>query len=298
MKQAIVIAAITLLVLAGGGAAAYFLIWQPAEGEVTATVATENLPKPKAEERKTKRDDKSNRAADAKFNDLMRDGNEKLLEEPAKADQKFQEALKEAQTADQKVKAWYGRAMAAKVMENGELEYQAGQTILTIAQTTRDKANAYEAIAHGRYLRQSYGEAVSNYQQAADDYIKSGDASMACTMLVEAARILRYNMQDYSGAERILAKAGEAVDKGSVEEIREKVIKWMLCLERADNCKLAGDGAGQVFWNRAAVQYNPAWKETADWVERQVEVQGTPVETSPPVGSGETLSAAMDSEDK
>ncbi len=93
MKQAIVIAAITLLVLAGGGAAAYFLIWQPAEGEVTATVATENSPKPKAEERKTKRDDKSNRAADAKFNDLMRDGNEKLLEEPAKADQKFQDCL-------------------------------------------------------------------------------------------------------------------------------------------------------------------------------------------------------------
>ena len=175
------------------------------------------------------------------------------------------------------------------------MEYQAGQNMLSLSPGDRDKANAYEAIAHGQKLRKNYADAISGYQQAAENYLKAGDGSIACTALVEEARILRYYRQDFSGAEKILAQAADIVEKGPVEEGREKVLKWMVCLERADNCKLAGDGAGQVFWHRAAVQYNPAWKETADWVERQVEQQGgvadlpsgAPESETPPTGDEE-----------
>lgn len=281
MKRGITIAILLLFILAGCGAVAYFLILQPAaEGEQTATlnVTAEKTPKPKADPTAEKKEDRDShrttRNADTKFTNFMREGNEHLLKEPLKADQSFQEALKEATTTDQKIKAWYGRAMVGKVLDNGDMEYQAGQNMLSLSPGDRDKANAYEAIAHGQKLRKNYADAISGYQQAAEDYLKVGDGSIACTVLVEEARILRYYRQDFSGAEKILAQAADVVEKGPVEEGREKVLKWMLCLERADNCKLAGDSAGQVFWHRAAVQYNPAWKETADWVERQVEQQG------------------------
>lgn len=281
MKRIIIIAALLLFVLLGGGAAAYVLILQPVkegETETAAKVTAEEMPKPTekpSEEKKTTRsDNRSMRDENTKFTKILREGNERLLKEPLKADQLFQDALKEAATTDQKIKAWYGRAMAGKVLDNGEMEYQAGQSILSLSPGDRDKANAYEAIAHGQKLRKNYADAISGYQQAAADYLKAGDGSMACTMLVEEARILRYYRQDFAGAEKRLAEAASIAEKSAIEEGREKVLKWMLCLERADNCKLAGDSAGQVFWHRAAVQYNPAWKETADWVERQVDQQG------------------------
>ncbi|MGP1584900.1 MAG: hypothetical protein ACTTH3_00140 [Schwartzia sp. (in: firmicutes)] len=281
MKQVVIIAVFSLFVLIGGGAAAYFLILQPSEEAETAAatnVATEDAVKQKTEQppgKKEKRSDRrTTREENAKFTQLLQEGNEHLLKEPLKADQLFQDALKEASTTDQKSKAWYGRVMAGKVLDNGEMEYQAGQNMLSLSPEGRDKANAHEAIAHGQKLRKNYADAISGYQQAADDYLKAGDGSMACTMLVEAARILRYYRQDFPEAEKTLAQASDVVEKGPIEEGREKVLKWMLCLERADTCKLAGDGAGQIFWHRAAVKYNPAWKETADWVERQIQEQG------------------------
>lgn len=281
MKRGIIIAVLLLFVLLGGSAAAYFLILQPAkegEKETTAKVTSEEMAKPAAEPSKekngTRSDSRSMRDENTKFTKLLREGNEHLLKEPLKADHLFQDALKEAATTDQKIKAWYGRAMAGKVLDNGDMEYQAGQSMLALSPVDRDKANAHEAIAHGQKLRKNYADAISFYQQAAEDYRKAGDASIACTMLVEEARILRYYRQDFAEAEKRLAEAAEIAEKGPLEEGREKVLKWMLCLERADTCKLAGDGAGQVFWHRAAVQYNPAWKETADWVEHQVDQQG------------------------
>ena len=302
MKRGIIIAVLLLLILAGSGTAAYFLILQPAsEGEQAESpkVTAEKAPKPKPDPTARKREKWNDRHtihdADTKFTNLLREGNEHLLKEPLKADQSFQEALHEATTTDQKIKAWYGRVMVGKVLDNGEMEYQAGQNMLSLSPGDRDKANAYEAIAHGQKLRKNYADAISGYQQAAENYLKAGDGSIACTALVEEARILRYYRQDFSGAEKILAQAADIVEKGPVEEGREKVLKWMVCLERADNCKLAGDGAGQVFWHRAAVQYNPAWKETADWVERQVEQQGgvadlpsgAPESETPPTGDEE-----------
>ncbi len=281
MQRGLIIAILLLFIIVGSGGAAYFLILQPAaEGEHAAAsnVTAEKVPKPKEEPPAKKKEDRDGRhephKADTKFTSLMQEGNEHLLKDPLKADQTFQEALNEAATTDQKLKAWYGRAMAGKVLDNGEMEYQAGQNMLSLSPNDRDKANAHEAIAHGQKLRKNYADAIPSYQQAAEDYLKAGDVSMACTMLVEEARILRYYRQDFAGAEKSLAQASDAVEKGPVEEGREKVLKWMLCLERADNCKLAGDSAGQVFWHRAAVQYNPGWKETADWVERQVDQQG------------------------
>lgn len=251
MKRGITIAILLLFILAGCGAVAYFLILQPAaEGEQTATlnVTAEKTPKPKADPTAEKKEDRDShrttRNADTKFTNFMREGNEHLLKEPLKADQSFQEALKEATTTDQKIKAWYGRAMVGKVLDNGDMEYQAGQNMLSLSPGDRDKANAYEAIAHGQKLRKNYADAISGYQQAAEDYLKVGDGSIACTVLVEEARILRYYRQDFSGAETILAQAADVVEKGPVEEGREKVLKWMLCLEWADNCKLSGDSAG------------------------------------------------------
>ena len=231
-------------------------------------------PQPQPASQRKKRPRSKTRAENVKFTQLLQEGNEHLLKEPLKADQLFQEALKEASTTDQKSKAWYGRVMAGKVLDNGEMEYQAGQNMLSLSPEGRDRANAHEAIAHGQKLRKNYADAISGYQQAADDYLKAGDGSMACTMLVEKARILRYYRQDFPEAEKTLAKAADVADQGPIEEGREKVLKWMLCLERADTAKLAGDGAGQIFWHRAAVQHNPAWKETADWVERQIQEQG------------------------
>ena len=210
MKRGIIIAVLLLLILAGSGTAAYFLILQPAsEGEQAESpkVTAEKAPKPKPDPTAGKREKWNDRHtihdADTKFTNLLREGNEHLLKEPLKADQSFQEALHEATTTDQKIKAWYGRVMVGKVLDNGEMEYQAGQNMLSLSPGDRDKANAYEAIAHGQKLRKNYADAISGYQQAAENYLKAGDGSIACTALVEEARILRYYRQDFSGAEKI-----------------------------------------------------------------------------------------------
>lgn len=280
MNRAVLIVAALVVLLLGGGAAAYFFFFQPEEGGGAAPPPAQQQSQKAPEEKKKPQDVKelkqdnkaaaSRQASNVKFEELLREGNDQLLREPMKADQLFQEALQQGTAPEQQLKALYGRVMVGKVTENAELEYQAAQGMLALAQADKDRANAHEALAHAQRLRQNYKEASLAYQQAAASYIKAGSTSIACTTLVESSRLLRRYLQDFAGAEQALAQAWEAVTKGALEDAEVKVLLWTLCLERADNCRLAGDGQGQVFWHREAVKYNPAWKPTADMVERQL----------------------------
>ena len=301
MKKVIIGGVVLLVLLGAGGAIAYKVMVLDKEAAETAAappaVETEK-PKPekkpeekKPEEKKKDKKDKNDSASDRnKLSDtdsqvdaLIKAGNASLTTDPVKADQSFQEALKIARTDEQQVRAWHGRIMAAKIMGSGEIEQMAGTNMLKLAATDKMKANAYEGIAHGSAVRQNYPEAVEAYRKAGEHYQKAGDYKLVCSIYVDLSRVLRRYIADYQGAEQALKQAWEAVDKSGVEEKRGKYMKWSLCLEQADNCRLVGDTAGQIKWNNEAAKYNPDWKQNAAIIERSLTA---PV--PPPAEGGET----------
>ncbi len=298
MKKVIIGVVVLLVLLGAGGAIAYKVMVLDKEAAETAAappaVATET-PKPeekkpaepKPEEKKKDRKDRKESAADrnkphdtdGQVDELIKAGNASLTTDPMKADQSFQEALKIARTDEQQVRAWHGRIMAAKIMGSGEIEHMAGTNMLKLATTDKMKANAYEGIAHGSVVRQNYMEAVEAYRQAGECYQKAGDYKLVCSIAVDLSRVLRRYIADFQGADQALKRAWEAVDKSGVEEKRAKYMKWSLCLEQADNCRLMGDSAGQIRWNHEAAKYNPDWKQNAAIIERSL--------TAPAPESGE-----------
>lgn len=240
---------------------------------------TKKEDKAKADKKETPKEKKKSEQAaqrenEMKAEDFIKQGNQSLLSgENIMADESFRNALSFAQSDEMKYKAWRGRAMAAKMMSQGEAELSAGKAMLGLSESDADKANSYEALGNGYENMQSYPEAVNAYQQAAALYQKSGNIDMAWSTLAACGKVMRRGLNDYVGASQSIGRAWEVVDKSQMDAGSKNNAKWMLCLEYADNCRMAGDRYGQINWNREAVKYNPGWKQTADMLEREIKGQ-------------------------
>ncbi len=280
MKKLIIIAGVVLVLLGAAGAIAYKILVLDKEEAETAAAPAVTTEKPQEKEKKAEDDSKSrkegpadrNRLSDTdnKLDELIKEGNTLLTRDPVQADQKFQEALKIARTDEQQVRAWNGRIMAAKIQGSGEIEQMAGTNMLKLATTDKFKAGAYEAIAHGAAVRQNYMESVDAYRKAGEFYQKANDYKLVCSTNVDLSRVLRRYIADFQGSEQALKQAWDSVDKSTSDEVRRKYMRWSLCLEQADQCRLMGDVAGQIRWNHEAVKYNPDWKQNAAVIEHSL----------------------------
>jgi len=234
----------------------------------------------KPEEKKTEKEKKKSEQAarrdkEMKAEEAIKQGNQFLVSgKNAEADESFRSALENAQSNEQKYKAWRGRAMAAKMMGQGDAELSFGNAMLELAESDGDKANAHEAKGNGYENVQRYPEAVTSYQEASALYMKAGNTDMGWTTLISCAKVMRRGLNDYVGAAEVIGQAWEIVDKSTMDEVAKRDAKWMLCLEYADNCRMAGDRHGQLNWNKEAIKYNPDWKQNAAIIERELKSQG------------------------
>ena len=229
----------------------------------------------KTEKEKKKSEQAARRDKEMKAEEAIKQGNQLLLSgKNAEADEAFRNAVETAQSNEQKYKAWRGRAMAAKMMGQGDAELSFGNAMLELAESDGDKANAHEAKGNGYENVQRYPEAVTSYQEASALYMKAGNTDMGWTTLVSCAKVMRRGLNDYVGAAEVIGRAWEIVDKSSMDEVAKRDAKWMLCLEYADNSRMSGDRQAQLNWNREAVKYNPDWKQNADMIERELKNQG------------------------
>lgn len=243
-------------------------------------VPAENGGKEKTGKKEKPVDKKQSEAAarqekETQAEDLIKQGNQSLLRKNyAEAGESFKNAAELAQSNEKKYRALRGRAMASKMLGQGEAECAFGKAMLEFASNDGEKANAYEAMGNGYENLQGYFDAVNAYQKASELYKAAGNTEMAWTTQVSCSKVMRRGLNDYVGASQSIGRAWEIVDKSTMEEGAKRDIKWMLCLEYADNCRLAGDRYGQLNWNREAVKYNPDWKQNAMMIERELKTQG------------------------
>lgn len=203
------------------------------------------------------------------------DGNERFMKNDlAKADELFRSAVSTSQTGEQQYRAWRGVAMVAQLQGRGKDERTAGQQMLELSVSDKDKANAYAAIANGEFALGNYSPAIIAHRQSAQFHNADGNVRMAWTTLAEAAKIARANVGDYKTSANTIKEAWDLVDAAQLDDFSKREAKWNLCLDYADNCRLQGDRRGQVNWNREACDYNPAWKQTADMIERELRDKG------------------------
>ncbi len=276
MKKRILIGVVILiLAVVIGVAIVIFVTHESAAPAQPAEQKTEEQAKPqkdKYEEAKLKR--KQEQESDKKFSALIDEGNKALFSDRTKADKAFKDALDYARTDEQKFKAWAGRNIVAKLLENGDVESIAAKNMMELAKTDREKANALEATADAAVLMKDYQTAVKSYHEAVDYHKKNKNIDMAWTALMEEARIMRQYIGDFDGAEKAMTSAWDIVEKSSMDEGEKNHAKWNICINRADAARLVGDAKGQVKWNREATKYDPSWQTTADIVENELKSKG------------------------